>query len=125
MFEQLSTDSFNQNYIPTIIPKSLKNYVSAKVGFLRFLDSYRFLSSSLQKPIASLDTIKYMDSDVLIDDSFKKKLAYLTKKDYWSTLTPSYPCDYGRKRTQQLIDNYNIATPQQLTMVLQHHLQLT
>ena len=41
----------------------------------------------------------------------------LTKEDYWSTLTQSYPCDDDIKRTQQLIDKYNITTPEQLTML--------
>ena len=120
-----------------IIPKSLENYVSVQVGCLRFLDSYRFLSSSLQKLIASLDSFKKMDSEGLTDSLFKKKLAYpyekfnlenisinslsqplyLTKEDNWSTLTQSYPCDDDLKRTQQLIDKCNITTPQQLTML--------
>ena len=110
----------------------MENYVSAQVGCLRFLDLYRFLSSGLQKFIASLDTLKYMNSEGLIDDLFKKKLSYpyekfnpnifqeplnLTKEDYWSTSTQSYPCDDDIKRTQQLIDKYNITTPQQLTMI--------
>ena len=73
-----------------------------------------------------------MNSEGLIDDLFKKKLAYayekvnlktfqepinLTKEDYWSTLTQSYLCDDDIKRIQQLIDKYNITTPQQLTML--------
>ena len=41
----------------------------------------------------------------------------LTKEDYWSTLTQSFPCDVDIKRTQQLIDKYNITTPQQITML--------
>ena len=45
----------------------MENYVPVQVGSLRFLDSYRFLSS-LQKLLASLDTLKYMNSESLIDD---------------------------------------------------------
>ena len=127
----------------SIVPKSLENYVSVQVGCLRFLDSYRFLSSSLQKLVASLDTFKYtqsafgMDSEGLTDSLFKKKLAYpyekfnlenisidslsqpliIPKADYWSTLTQSYPCDDDIKRTQQFFDKCNITTPQQLTML--------
>ena len=71
-----------------------------------------------------------MDSEGLIADSIKKELVYpnekfnlenmtqllnLTKEDSWSTLTQSYPCDDNVKRTQQLIDKYNITTPQQLS----------
>ena len=110
----------------------MENYASVQVGSLRFLDSYRFLSSSLHKLIASLDTPKYMNSEGLIDDLFRKKLAYpygkfnlnnfqeslnLTKQDCWSTLTQSYPCDDDIKRTQHIIDKYNITTPQQLSML--------
>ena len=73
-----------------------------------------------------------MNSEGLNDNLFKKKLAYpyekfnlnnfqeplnLTKEDFWSTLTQSYPCDDDIKRTQQLIDKYNITTHQQLTML--------
>ena len=41
----------------------------------------------------------------------------LTKEDYWSTLTQSYLCDDDIRRTQQLIDKYNITTPQHFTML--------
>ena len=114
IFEELLTEAYNQNYNPTIIPKSLENYVSVQVGCLRFLDSHRFLSSSLDKLVKSLDNFPIMKLEGMSDDLFKKKLAYpyeylnldnfqeplnLTKEDYWSTLTQSYPSDDDIKRT--------------------------
>ena len=76
IFEELLTEAYNQNYNPTIIPKSLENYVSVQVGCLRFLDSYRFLSSSLDKLVKSLDNFPNMKLEGMSDDLFKKKLAY-------------------------------------------------
>ena len=76
IFEELLNEAYNQNYNPTIIPKSLENYVSVQVGCLRFLDSYRFLSSSLDKLVKSLDNFPIMKLEGMSDDLFKKKLAY-------------------------------------------------
>ena len=132
IFEELLTEAYNQNYNPTIIPKSLENYVSVQVGCLRFLDSYRFLSSSLDKLVKSLDNFPIMKLEGMSDDLFKKKLAYpyeylnldnfqeplnLTKEDYWSTLTQSYPSDDDIKRTQELIDKNKIKNGRELTML--------
>ena len=132
IFEELLTEAYNQNYNPTIIPKSLENYVSVQVGCLRFLDSYRFLSSSLDKLVKSLDNFPIMKLEGMSDDLFKKKLAYpyeylnldnfqeplnLTKEDYWSTLTQSYPSDDDIKRTQELIDKNKIENGRELTML--------
>ena len=79
-FEHLLTKAYNQNYTPTVIPKCLENYDSVQVGCLRFLDSYLFLSSSLQEPIACINTTKDMDSDDLQGDLFRKKSAYPYEK---------------------------------------------
>ena len=132
IFEELLTEAYNQNYNPTIIPKSLENYVSVQVGCLRFLDSYRFLSSSLDKLVKSLDNFPIMKLEGMSDDLFKKKLAYpyeylnldnfqkplnLTKEDYWSTLTQSYPSDDDINRTQELIDKNKIKNGRELTML--------
>ena len=145
IFEELLTEAYtigqqscNQNYNPTIIPKSLENYVSVQIGCLRFLDSYRFLSSSLDKLVKSLDNFPIMKLEGMSDDLFKKKLAYpyeylnldtqsasgnfheplnLTKEDYWSTLTQSYPSDDDIKRTQELIDKNKIKNGRELTML--------
>ena len=132
IFEELLTEAYHQNYNPTIIPKSLENYVSIQVGCLRFLDSYRFLSSSLDKLVKSLDNFPIMKLEGMSDDLFKKKLAYpyeylnldnfkepinLTEEDYWSTLTQSYPSDDDIKRTQELIDKNKIKNGRELTML--------
>ena len=110
----------------------MENYVSVQRGCLRFLDSYRFLSSSLDKLVKSLDNLPVMDENGFIDKLFKKKLAYpyeylnldnfreplnLTKEEYWSTLTQSYPSDDDIKRTQELIDKNKIKNGRELTML--------
>ena len=132
IFQELLIQAFEKGYEPKIIPKSLENYVSVQVGCLRFLDSYRFLSSSLDKLVKSLDNFPIMKMEGMSDDLFKKKLAYpyeylnldnfqkplnLTKEDYWSTLTQSYPSDDDIKRTQELIDKNKIKNGRELTML--------
>ena len=132
MFEELLIQAFEKGYEPKIIPKSMEDYVSIQVGCLRFLDSYRFLSNSLDKLVKSLDSLPIMDENGFIDELFKKKLAYpyeyfnldnfdkplnLTKEDYWSTLTQWYPSDDDMKRTQELIDKNKIKNGRKLTML--------
>ena len=58
----------------------MENYVSVQVGCLRFLDSYRFLSSSLQELITSLNDFPYMQNEGLTDDLFKKKTSLSIRK---------------------------------------------
>ena len=107
---------------PKIIPKLMENYVSVQVGCLRFLDSYRFLSSSLDKLVKSLD-LPVMHENGFMNKVFKKKLAYpyeyltltnfqeplnLTKEDFWSSLKQSYPSDEEINRTLEIIEKYKI-----------------
>ena len=63
-------------YEPKTIPKSMENYVSVQVGCLRFLDSYRFLSSVLNKLVKSINSFPTLDSNNYKDEVFKWKLAY-------------------------------------------------
>ena len=77
IFQELLIQAFEKGYEPKITPKSMENYVSIQVGCLRFLDSYRFLSSSLDKLVKSLDSFPIMDENGFEEKLFKKKLAYL------------------------------------------------
>ena len=84
----------------------MENYVSIQVGCSRFLDSYRLLSSSLDKVVKSSDNFPILDSNIFKDELFKKKLSLLyeyfdldnfdkhfnlTKEDFWSTLKQETP----------------------------------
>ena len=71
---ELLTQAPKLGYQPTIIPKSMENYVSIQVGCLRFLDSYRFLKSSLDKLVKSSGNVPVLDENGFIDKLFKKKL---------------------------------------------------
>ena len=132
IFQELLIQAFKKGYETKIIPKSMENYASIQVGCLRFLDSYRFLSSSLDKLVKSLDSFPIMDENGFKDKLFKKKLAYpyeylnldnfqeplnLTKEDYWSTITQSYPSDDDIKRTQEIFDKNKIKNGRELTML--------
>ena len=65
IFEELLIQAFEKGYEPKIIPKSMENYVSVQIGCLRFLDSYRFLSSSLDKLVKNLDNLpEWMKMDL-------------------------------------------------------------
>ena len=106
IFEELLTQAYKMGCEPKIIPKSMENYVSVEVGCLRFLDSYRFLSTNLDKLVKSINTFPIMDENGLDDELFKKKLAYpyeyfthnnfqeplnLSPEDFWSTLKQTTP----------------------------------
>ena len=132
IFEELLAQAHKLGYQSTIIPMSMENYVSIQVGCSRFLESYRFLSCGLDKLVKSLDNLPVIDENGFTDKLFKKKLAYpfeyftlsnfqeplnITKEDFWSTLTQSYPIDDDLKRTHELIENYKIKNDQEVTML--------
>ena len=116
-----------------IIAKSSENYISVKIGCLKFLDSYRFLDASLDKLSLTLTSFPSLDKDGMEDDLFKRKLAYsyekgntiesyykplkLGREDYFSTLKQSYSCFEEIIRTQAIIVKNKITNLKELTML--------
>ena len=132
IFEELLTQAFKIGYEPKLIPKSMDIYVSVQVGFSRFLDSNRFLSTNLDKLVKSMNSFPITDENGFTDELFKKKLAYpyeylnlgnfqeplnLTKEDFWSTLKQTTLPDEEINRTQEIIKKFNVKNGQELTML--------
>ena len=59
-----------------IIPKTNEEYIAVKYGCIRFIDSYRFLSESLDKLVKNLD----VDDFIILKKEFPDKWQYLNKK---------------------------------------------
>ena len=59
-----------------IILKTNEKYISVRYGCISFIDSYRILSSSLDKVVKKLD----MDDFVIFKKKFPDKWQYLNKK---------------------------------------------
>ena len=66
-----------------IIPKTNEEYISVRSGCIRFIDSYRFLSESLDKLVKKLDE----DDFKILKKEFPDKWQYLNKK-------LAYPYEY-------------------------------
>ena len=116
-----------------IIAKSSENYISVKIGCLKFLDSYRFLDDSLDKLSQTLTSFPSLDKNGMEDDLFKRKLAYpyekgnniesyykplkLGREDYFSTFKQSYPNFEEIMRTQAIVVKNMITNLKELTML--------
>ena len=59
-----------------IIPKTNEEYIAVKYGCIRFIDSYRFSSESLDKLVKNLDE----DDFKILKNEFPEKWQYLNKK---------------------------------------------
>ena len=73
----------------------MENYVSVQVVCLGFLDSYRFLSSGLDKLVRSKNSFSIMDSNN-IEDELLKKMAYFY--EYLTLSNFQEPLNLTKKR---------------------------
>ena len=58
-----------------ILPKSMENYISVQMGCSRFLNGYRFLSTSLDKLVKNQIEFTILET-FNCNDKLKQKLAY-------------------------------------------------
>ena len=106
-----------------IIPKTIEDYISVTFGCIRFIDSYRFLSSSLGSLVKTLDnddfkTLKEEFPDkweYLIEklaypyeffnsiDGYQKPVNNLKKENFFSKLKIDYPIDSEIEKTKKLL----------------------
>ena len=118
-----------------IIPKTNEKYIAVKYGCIRFIDSYRFLSESLDKLVKNLDSVDFKILKKKIPDKgqyLNKKLAYpyeffnsiddykkpvnnLKKEDFFSKLKNSYPDDEEIARTKEIVELFDIKNGEELT----------
>ena len=76
MFFKRLVDLKNDEANFDIIPKTNKEYISVTYGFIRFIDSYRFLSENLDKLVKNLDE----DEFKILKEEFPDKWRFLNKK---------------------------------------------
>ena len=118
-----------------IIPKTNEEYIAVKYGCIRFIDSCRFLSESLDKLVKSLDEDDFKILEKEFPDKWQflnKKLAYpyqyftsindyqkpvdnLKKEDFFSKLKNECPDDDAIERTKQIIKLFDIKNAGELT----------
>ena len=118
-----------------IIPKTNEEYTAVEYGCIRFIDSYCFLSESLDKIVKNLDEYEFKILKKEFPDKWQflnKKLAYpkeyfksiddykkpvnnLKKEDFFSKLKNDYPDDEEIERTKEIIKLFNIKDGEELT----------
>ena len=86
-----------------IIPKTDEKFISVKYGRIKFIDTYRFLSSSLDKLVQTLvdnsqKTLKNLKKEVIGDDrklniinDLENMIDKTKRNQYISTLKKKYP----------------------------------
>ena len=120
-----------------IIPKTNKEYILVKYGCMKFIDSYRFLSSSFDKLAKTLDENDFIILEKEFPEKWNnlnKKLAYpyrnfnsvddnqkpvdkLKKEDFFSKLKSKCPDVSETERTKQIIEIFTIKNGEESTSV--------
>ena len=118
-----------------VIPKTNEEYITVKYGCIRFIDTYRFLSKSLDKLVKNLDDDdfkilkkefpdkwQYLNKKLAYPyqyfnsiDDYKKPVNNLKKEDFFNKLKNDYPDDDEIERTKEIIKLFNIKDGEELT----------
>ena len=135
MFFKKLVDKKNDKVKFDIIPKTNEEYISVTYGCIRFIDSYRFLSSGLDSLVKNLDEDDFKILKKEFPDKWQylnKKLAYpyeyfnsiedcqkpvnnLKKEDFFSKLKNKCPDNDEIQRTKEIIEIFNIKNGKELT----------
>ena len=117
------------------IPKTNEEYISVTYGCIRFIDSYRFLSSGLDSLVKHLDEgdfkilkREFPDKGPYLNkklaypyeyfnsiDDYKKPVHNLENKDFFSKLNNKCPDDKEIDRTREIIKKFNNKNGKELT----------
>ena len=137
MFFKKLVDKKNDKVKFDIIPKTNEEYISMTYGCIRFIDSYRFLSSGLDSLVKNLDEDDFKILKKEFPDKWQylnKKLAYtyeysnsiddynkpvhnLENKDFFSKLKNKCPDDKEIDRTREINKKFNIKNGEELTQL--------
>ena len=118
-----------------IMPKTNEKNIVVKYGCIRFIDSYRFISESLDKLVQNLDVDDFIILKKKFPDKWQylnKKLAYphqyfnsiddyrkpvdnLRKEDFFSKLKNKCPDDDEIERSKKIIKLFDIKNGEELT----------
>ena len=133
LFFKTLIDKKSDNVPFHVIPKTNEEYISISYGCIRFIDSYRFLSSSLDGLVKTVDELTILMREFPDNwELLSKKLAYpyeyfkslddydlpisnLERDDYFSRLKNGYPQDSEIQRTNEIIETFKIKTGKELT----------